>query len=98
MPGSGAWIESLRRRGLSDDASVRRHGAFTLPQAVEFAIGLGAVGPIISVPATGQLIVGGSKPQSINRLATSSTEMPADLAKGRTTTMHSCATRASAPA
>ena len=52
--------------------------------------------PIV-VPATGQLMVGGWKPQSISRLAMSSTVTPALLAKGRTSMMHSCATRPFAP-
>ncbi len=56
-----------------------------------------SVGSIISVPATGQLMVGAWKPQSISRLAMSSTVTPADFWNGRVSTMHSCATRPSGP-
>ena len=49
------------------------------------------------VPATGQLMVGGWKPQSISRLATSSFVTPALFWNGRRSTMHSCATSPSAP-
>ena len=56
------------------------------------AFGSLSVGSIISVPATGQLMVGAWKPQSISRLATSSTVTPKSL-KTRVSTMHSCATR-----
>ncbi|MNT89187.1 hypothetical protein D3C72_2298690 [compost metagenome] len=52
-----------------------------------------SVGSIISVPATGQLMVGAWKPQSIRRLATSSTVTPALSTSGRVSMMHSCATR-----
>ena len=57
------------------------------------ALGSLSVGSIISVPATGQLIVGAWKPQSISRLATSSTVTPASSLSGRVSTMHSWATR-----
>ena len=56
-----------------------------------------SVGSIISVPATGQDMVGAWKPASISRLAMSSTVTPALSAKGRVSMMHSCATRPVGP-
>ena len=55
--------------------------------------GSDSVGSTISVPATGQDIVGAWKPLSMSRFATSSTVTCADLSKGLTSRMHSCATR-----
>ncbi|MCY1179533.1 hypothetical protein D9M73_199380 [compost metagenome] len=52
-----------------------------------------SVGSIISVPATGNDMVGAWKPKSIRRLATSSTLMPLVSFSGRRSRMHSCATR-----
>ncbi|MNP61887.1 hypothetical protein D3C76_1571150 [compost metagenome] len=52
-----------------------------------------SVGSIISVPATGNDMVGAWKPKSIRRLATSSTLMPLLSFSGRRSRMHSCATR-----
>ncbi|MNH30968.1 hypothetical protein D3C79_912940 [compost metagenome] len=52
-----------------------------------------SVGSIISVPATGNDMVGAWKPKSIRRLATSSTLMPLVSFSGRRSRMHSWATR-----
>ena len=52
-----------------------------------------SVGSTISVPATGKLRVGAWKPKSIRRLAMSSALMPLVFSSGRTSRMHSCATR-----
>jgi hypothetical protein len=56
-----------------------------------------SVGSIISVPATGNDIVGAWKPRSINRFATSSLVMPVSACSGRRSMITSCATKPPAP-
>jgi hypothetical protein len=56
-----------------------------------------SVGSIMSVPATGQLIVGAWKPKSISRLAMSSTSTAALTLKCRQSSTNSCATRPCRP-
>ena len=66
-------------------------------EAVELALDSLSVGSIISVPATGNDIVGAWMPKSIRRFATSSAVTPVASFSGRRSTMHSCATPPFAP-
>jgi hypothetical protein len=92
---SGLFSRSIRPSSIARiSARMRQH---RVAEPVEFGLGLASVGSIISVPATGQLMVGAWKPQSISRLAMSSTVTPALSANGRVSMMHSCATRPFGP-
>jgi hypothetical protein len=100
FPDAFGWKVEVQYAGLPADAAsanfssaCRGWRAWRIAEAVDLGLGLDSVGSIISVPATGQLMVGAWKPQSIRRLATSSTVTPALSTSGRVSMMHSCATR-----
>ena len=88
---SGLLVLSMRPSSIARASS--RIASIASQKRSSSALVSDSVGSIISVPATGQLMVGGWKPQSISRLATSSTVTPAVSLSGRVSMMHSCATR-----
>ena len=96
----GAWRSGLRSTDTAPDATASISAliaSIASQKRSSSARSSLSVGSIISVPATGKLIVGAWKPKSISRLATSSTVTPVSFVIGRRSTMHSWATRPLAP-
>ena len=75
----GAGCSPRPSRPVSIAAASSAMASIAVQKRSSSALGSLSVGSIISVPATGQLIVGAWKPQSISRLATSSTVTPGAL-------------------
>ena len=98
-PCGGRGAAGCPRRSISPRSTARISSRIARSAVMKRSISAlvsDSVGSTISVPATGQLIVGAWKPLSIRRLAMSSTVTPAS-AKGRVSRMHSCATRPRLP-
>ena len=91
----GLLLRSMRPSSIAEASS--RTPSMASQKRSSSALVSDSVGSIIRVPGTGQLMVGGWKPQSMSRLAMSSTVTPARSLSGRVSMMHSCATRPCLP-